>query len=118
MTSPSSAGSIVVVEDSFVGQFLRVVLQRHGHVVVIVDANKGMEMLRSGKPPVDLLITNMPALFAEFGESVPLLYLAAFPDPALVKSFRSSRALHKPFHPDQLVECVNELLASDSPQTV
>jgi DNA-binding response OmpR family regulator len=114
MTSPTSAGAIVIVEDSFVGHFLRVVLQRHGHRAITADAREGLDLLRPGQSQVGLLITNIPALFVPFGEWVPLLYLAACPDPALVEGFRASRALRKPFHTDELMECVRELLAGDA----
>ena len=57
--------------------------------------------LRAGN--VDLLITNTPATFAEFGQMVPLLYLAAFPDPEAAADFERWLALSKPFQTTQLL---------------
>jgi DNA-binding response OmpR family regulator len=106
----NSCGSIVVVEDPFVSGFLRNVLQRKGYHVIPLDADAGVNLLRAADPNIGLLITNHPTIFAEFAERVPLLYIAAFPDPAAASPFRASRLLRKPFHPDQLLNCVQELL--------
>ncbi len=110
MTLEPSCGSIVVVEDPFVAGFLRNVLQRKGYHVIPAEAGDGLNLLRSAENGVSLLITNLPAAFTEFAESVPLLYLAANPDPTVSSPFRASRVLRKPFHPKQLLMCVEQLL--------
>ena len=58
---------------------------------------------------MQLLITNTPLVFAAFPD-LPVLYLAASPDPAAVEPFASSRSLAKPFHPRRLLEFVAQLL--------
>jgi len=111
MTPPRpNSGAIVVVEDPFVSGFLRNVLQRKGYCVLPMAAGEGLDLLRSGDSGIGLLITNLPAAFTEFAERVPLLYLAAFPDPKVASAFRASRLLRKPFHPEQLLTFVEQLL--------
>ncbi|MCU1233213.1 MAG: response regulator receiver protein [Candidatus Solibacter sp.] len=75
-----------------------------------MEAPQGVDLLRSGDCGIGLLITNVPARFTEFADRVPLLYIAAFPDPNEVSPFRTCRVLRKPFHPEQLINCVEQLL--------
>jgi DNA-binding response OmpR family regulator len=110
MTDQVSGGAIVIVEDPFVSEFLRKILQRKGYQVLPVKAGEGLDLLRAGDCTVRLLITNRPAAFTEFAERVPLLYLAAFPDIDVSAKFPASRVLSKPFHPEQLLTCVEQLL--------
>lgn len=116
MTPEPTSGAILVVEDSFVSGFLRNVLRRKGYRVIPMEAVEGVNLLRSGDCAVGLLITNLPGAFVEFAEHLPLLYLSACPDPAAASPFRTSRVLRKPFHPEQLLRCVEQLvLAHDTP---
>jgi hypothetical protein len=110
MVAQPSCGTIVVVEDPFVSGFLRNILGRKGYYVMSLEAAEGAAMLRSGEQNVALLITNHPSAFTEFSQLVPLLYLAAFPEPAVASQFRASRLLPKPFHPEQFMTCVEELV--------
>ena len=68
-------------------------------------------MLSSDTEQVDLIITNSPKDFLRFADHVPLLYIAAAPDPELASRFLWCRVLQKPFHPDQLVAAVRDLTA-------
>ena len=106
----AGSGVIVVVEDPFVCHFIRTVLERRGYRVLSGDARHGLAALRDGSQQVQLLITNVPAAFTEFRSRVPLLYLAALPDPGLASPYRNSRVLSKPFHPNELLALVQELL--------
>jgi hypothetical protein len=101
---------IVVVEDVFVRKFLRVALERLGHVAICAMPVEAVRLIQGGE--VDLLVTNTPAEFAEVGEMVPLLYVAAFPDPAAAAGFRRWLALRKPFQTGELSAAVEQLLAS------
>jgi DNA-binding response OmpR family regulator len=101
---------IVVVEDVFVRTFLRTALQRHGHQVTCASPTQAVELLKAGS--VDLLVTNTPQLFAEFGSRVPLLYLAAFPDPLASMDFKRCLALRKPFQTADMVAMVERLLGT------
>jgi len=100
----------VVVEDPFVRNFLRAALERHGHMVICANHAQAIELLRARS--AHLLITNTPAEFAEFGATVPLLYTAAFPDPAMASSFTRWLPLPKPFQNDELLTSVRQLLGT------
>ena len=110
MTPPRGGGSIVVVEDPIIAGLVRSVLQRKDYRVLALRASEGIKLLLTASADVGMLITNLPAVFTEFAGRVPLLYLAASPDPAVAAPFRASRMLTKPFHPDQLLSCVEQLL--------
>ena len=110
MPTETGSGVIVVVEDPFVRNFLRTVLERQGFEVLSGGVRHGLAALRDGSQEVQLLITNVPAAFTEFAGRVPLLYLAALPDPSLASQYRNRRVLSKPFHPHDLLASVQELL--------
>ena len=99
---------IVVVEDVFVRAFLRMALERHGHAVTCAAPETARELLQNGK--AGLLITNIPRSFQEFGASVPLIYVAAFPEPSEATAFARWRPLRKPFPTSELVALVRELM--------
>src|ERR1051326_1514441 len=99
---------IAVSEDPFIRKFLGDVLKRRGYTVVGANAARTIDMIRSGNERVDLVITNSPAEFESVAE-VPMLYIAAVPDPEIGSHFRAFRALQKPFLLDQLVSAVKEL---------
>jgi len=100
---------VVVVEDVFVRSFLRAALERIGYVAHCVSAEEAMRLLRSGE--MDLLVTNAPETFSEFGDTIPLLYIAAFPNPANASDFRRWLPLHKPFQAHELNAAIQRLLA-------
>lgn len=77
-----------------------------------LEAPEGAALLRSREQSVDLLITNLPSEFTEFSQTVPLLYLAAFPEPEVAAQFLASRLLPKPFQTEQFLSCVEELVHS------
>ena len=110
MPTETGSGVIVVVEDPFVRNFLRTLLERQGYKVGSGEVPHGLAALRDGGQKVRLLITNVPAAFTEFADRVPLLYLAALPDPSLASQYRNRRVLSKPFHPHDLLASVQELL--------
>src|SRR6266496_4452894 len=92
MTGPRQ---IVVVEDVFVRSFLRAALERMGHHVRCATPAEAVRLLESGA--IDLLVTNTPGEFSQFGATVPLLYIAAFPDPVAAAAFQRWLPLRKPF---------------------
>jgi hypothetical protein len=101
---------IVVVEDLFIRQFLQAALRRLGYRVTGAMPAEATRLLLAGD--VDLLITNNPSTFADFGADVPLLYLAAFPDIELAACFRRCVALRKPFQTSELRTAVEQLLGN------
>src|SRR5450755_2417395 len=105
-------GAIVVVEDPYIRKYLRDVLVRQGYRVVGSDAPAATEMILSRTDRVDLVITNSPASFLAFADTLPILYIAGAPDLDLASRFFCCRVLKKPFHPDHLVAAVRELTGS------
>jgi CheY-like chemotaxis protein len=109
MPPKTENGCVLVVEDPLIQKFVRSVLKQEGHQVVEARSDESLRMLRARDLAVNLLITNQPKRFLEFAETLPLIYLAATPDPALASRFRRCRILRKPFPPGDLVACVAEL---------
>ena len=112
LPGPSSQGSIVVVEDPFIQRYLRTVLSRHGYRVEGSDLRTAIDTLRNAPERIVLVITNSPSEFEAFERSLPLVYIAGAPDFELAARFPHCRVLRKPFHPDELVDCVKELISS------
>jgi len=109
MPSKTAPGYVLVVEDPAIRRFVGGILKRHGHLVVEAELEEAQRTLRHDEGAVALLITNVPTYFLEFAETVPLIYIAAFPDPALARRFRRCHMLHKPFNPSDLVANAAEL---------
>lgn len=104
----ADARQIVVVEDVFVRTFLKAALERLGHTVTCASPAEATQLIESGK--ADLLVTNTPSVFAKCGALVPLLYMAAFPDPAEASAFLTWLPLRKPFQTSELIMLVERLL--------
>jgi len=90
-------------------------LERHGHQVLTGDAEQASESLRQGRMQPQVVITNQPEAFLPLAGTLPLLYIAANPDPALALQFPACRVLRKPFRNDELLEAVGELARSVVP---
>jgi hypothetical protein len=93
-------------------RFVGGILRRAGYSVVEAGLDEALRTLRDSPGAVSLLITNVPAQFLEFAETLPLIYDAAFPDPALASRFRYCRTLRKPFLPADLASLAAELAPS------
>ena len=106
---PESSTRILVAEDPFINSFLRTVLSRHGHAVVAGEPYHASDLLLGGSISADVVITNTPQAFLSFADRLPLLYIAASPDPEVAARFRNCRVLRKPFRNDDLLEAVEEL---------
>jgi hypothetical protein len=112
MAAPSALpqpGLVLMVEDPFICTYIRNVLSRHGFECVEAGLRRAAEILANTTPRVSLLITNRPEQFLPFAERIPLLYVAAFPDPVLATRFSRCRTLAKPFHNTELVAAVEQL---------
>jgi hypothetical protein len=103
------SGRVLIVEDLLVRRLIEGILARGGIAAVHAEPRRALALLEE---PNDfaLLITNSPQWFAGHGTDIPLLYLAASPDPEWLAKFRRCRALNKPFHPQELLELTRELL--------
>jgi len=106
--------TVAIAEDPFIRRYVRVLLTKHGFQTVEKDTPVARRLMESGELRPDVLITNDPGSFAGFAAVLPVLYIAAAPDPAVVARFRSSRTLRKPFEAAQLLKAVSEL-AADAP---
>jgi len=100
---------IAVAEDPFVGRYLRTLLRRHGFQTVDNEPPITLKLMESGELTPDLLITNRPDEFAEFADRIGVVYLAAAPDPSVVRPFRHSRTLRKPFQAEDLLKALDDL---------
>jgi hypothetical protein len=73
------------------------------------EAVHASELLRAGSVTANVVITNQPEAFLPLASTLPLLYIAANPDPELASQFPTCRVLRKPFRNDDLLEAVEEL---------
>lgn len=112
MTPIQHEWTVAVAEDPFVRRYIRALLAKHGFRIAENDTPLTRKLIESGQLKPDVLITNDPTTFAAFGGELPVLYLAAAPDPTLVQRFRRSRTLRKPFQAEHLVQAVSELAAA------
>ncbi|HTX37281.1 MAG TPA: hypothetical protein VME43_19775 [Bryobacteraceae bacterium] len=112
MTPIQHEWTVAVAEDPFVRRYIRALLAKHGFRIAENDTPLTRKLIESGQLKPDVLITNDPTTFAAFAGDLPVLYLAAAPDPALVERFRLCRMLRKPFQSEQLVQAVSELAAA------
>ena len=108
-----TGASIVVVEDPLVGRLVHRLLDRNGYSVHEESPEATLDLLRRPMPPVSLIVTNAPWLFLPFAGQVRLLYMAACPDYQLAELFPACRVIQKPFHPDELLSAVDELMCSE-----
>ena len=115
LLAPAGSLRVLVAEDPFISNFLRTMLQRRGHQVVTGEAGHVSELMRNGSVKAQLVITNRPEAFLPFAETLPLLYIAANPDPAVALQFPACRILRKPFRNGDLLEAVEELAHSVVP---
>jgi len=101
-----------VVEDPIIQKFLRSVLERRGYPVLEAVPPQALGLIQAPDAGVSLVVTNRPDWFLPVAEQIRLVYIAAFPDPALASLFRTCRVLQKPFHPAALLEAIRELAVS------
>ena len=94
------------------------ILTRGGYAVVEAEPWRAVELLRDPGEKFAVLITNQPYLFLDFAVSVPVLYIAATPDPEWTAKFAVCRALRKPFHPHELLDLTSQLLEKSEPAAV
>lgn len=113
----NSPGIVAVIEDPFIRKLLRDILTRHGYRVVEYSAQRAVEHLRAGSEHVNLVITNAPAELLPVAQEVPLLYLAAAPDPDLAACFPACRCVRKPFQSEHLLSAVRELTEQPASHT-
>ncbi len=115
MTPIQHECTVAVAEDPFVRRYVRALLVKHGFQIVENDTRLTRKLMESGELKPDILITNDPDAFAGFAAELPVLYLAAAPDPARVEAFRNARLVRKPFQAQQLLAALSELTAGALP---
>ena len=104
--------SVLVVEEPAIRKLIGGILKRGGYRVTEADPNHGLDCLRNKTESFTLLVTNSPEGFLEFAKTVPVIYVAAMPDPELAQRFRHCAMLPKPFVPHRLIELAGELTAA------
>lgn len=109
MPQENTPRAALIVEDPLIRKFVGGILKSKGFAVVEAELDEALRTLRDTPDAVSLLVTNAPAHFLEFAETLPVLYDAAFPDPALAARFRRCLTLRKPFHPCDLAARAVEL---------
>jgi hypothetical protein len=103
---------IVVVEDPQIQKLIQGLLGRGGYQAQAAAQDYRQTLLEGGSLP-SVLITNQPSLFLAFADELPLLYVAAMPDPRLASMFRRCRVLRKPFRASELVASVHQLIDAE-----
>lgn len=109
---------VLVVEDPLVRRLIHGILTRAGYTVVQAEPWRAFELLRDPVETFALLITNQPYLFLDFTRNMPVLYVAATPDPEWVAILPNCRSLHKPFRPQELIGLTREMLSEACPAAV
>jgi hypothetical protein len=101
--------NIAVAEDPFVRKYVGALLAKHGFRIAESDSRLTRKLIESGDLKPDVLITNDPGAFAAFADELAVLYLSAAPDPFLVRPFKRSRMVRKPFQAEQLLDALYDL---------
>jgi hypothetical protein len=101
--------TVLIVEEQFVSDFLRSVLTKCGYRVICTNFDHARCILCEDTESIALIITNKPLEFASTPD-VPLLYVAACPDPDVIRGFLRALYLAKPFHPRDLLDCMQKLI--------
>jgi len=104
------SGRVLIVEDPLVRRLIEGILVRDGFAVKQAESQCALGLLDDPQHRFALLITNEPQLFADRGLDLPVLYVAASPDPQWLLKFPRCRALQKPFRPRQLLDLAHELV--------
>jgi two-component system cell cycle sensor histidine kinase/response regulator CckA len=116
--------TILVVDDEAIARrFLERALSQAGYSVVLAnDGEEALQLLRSTKRKVDLVVTDlvMPGMgghafaleVATLSPPPPVLYISAYESP---QGEMARRFLQKPFSPEALVDAVRGLLAPARP---
>ena len=115
MTPLQHECTVAVAEDPFVRRYVRALLVKYGFRIAENDVRLTRKLMESGELKPNVLITNDPDAFAGFAAELPVLYLAAAPDPARVEAFRNARMVRKPFQAQQLLAALSELTAGALP---
>jgi CheY-like chemotaxis protein len=110
--SDLTPGKVLLVEDPFVRGFLKFILRREGYDVLDAPADRALELIERNPSAICLIVTNSPAVFLPVCGRLPLIYLAAAPDPLLAAFFPRCRCLRKPFQPEDFVDAVHALLGA------
>ena len=121
---------ILVIEDeSAISQLLRIVLENHGHEVLVADdGSRGLATATRRSPDAIMLDVMMPFMdgFAvlealredERTASIPVMMLSAMQQEAVEERCYRMGAqayLRKPFDPDMLLGVLDEMLEAPPP---
>ena len=110
----------MVDDEDIARRFLERALTQEGYQVLLAnDGEEALELLRTTKRKVALVITDlvMPGMgghafaveVARLSSPPPVLYISAYESP---QGVMARRFLQKPFSPDELAKAVKDLLSS------
>jgi PAS domain S-box-containing protein len=131
--APGRGEKLLLAEDEpAVRQFAQQLLQEAGYRVTAVgDGVEALEQLRESPEPFALLVTDvaMPGIggvelahrCAGHDPDFPVVFVSAYADPKLAAAgLRIARScwLKKPFEPEELLDCVRQLLDGGTPRRV
>jgi DNA-binding response OmpR family regulator len=102
---------ILIVEDPLVGRMIDGIVSRDGYTAIQAEGKRATDLLNDETAEIGLLVTNNPAQFPPASRNVPLLYVAASPEPERAAMFAHCRTLTKPFRPRDLLALTHDLLA-------
>ena len=107
----SNTPTIVLYEAPFLQNYLHTVLEREGFHVIACSPARVIQMVRSPKKTIDMVITNSPLEFHSVRSDLPLLYMSVYPNPDVPGLFAKCLVLAKPFRAEELLSAVRELTA-------
>jgi hypothetical protein len=99
---------VVLDEDPLIERYLESLLVKKGYRIVTARNSHALE-LNSPDLNVLLVITNRPGVLTMVDSEVPMVYLAASPDPKVAAQFPICRMMKKPFRAGDLLDAVDEL---------
>ncbi len=120
---------LVIEDDPAISQLLRIILENHGHEVIVADdGSRGVATATRRTPDAIILDVMMPFMdgFAvlealrddERTATIPVMMLSAIQKEAVEeRCYRMGAQMfvRKPFDPDMLLGTLQELLASPPP---
>lgn len=105
---------VLVVDGDDREGIIAKLLESYGYSVQYAERARALEMLASGKPEVDVVITANMAGFEPFAPRVPIILTAAEGGAAQPSAELARRVIRKPFVFRELVSAIQQLAGSSA----